>query len=182
MDRLTHDERKLAWDSCWNTSFAGIAIIDAVLEEGQEQLLFRSANPQFCKILGVSPAEIIGQDIRNVTPNPTRSVEFKNLSMIKDGLIESFMLKKMFEIPGKDSRYVVSIVRGALDSEAKFRFFVMQIMLDDEVVVSESNTPVPQSSGILDFIKNYQKIFVAIGTGIAACIYTLLEYLKLKGK
>ena len=68
MDGLTDEERVLAWGASWDPSFDGVAIVD-------KDFTFRSVNPQFCQIVGVSPAELIGKRFQDITPPRDRDWE-----------------------------------------------------------------------------------------------------------
>lgn len=169
-DGLTDLERSLAWRASWNPSFAGVAIVNA-------DFTFRSVNPQFCEIVGVSPAELLGKKFQDITPIGIREIDEKNANLVKQRVIESYLIPKSYEFINGRTVNVILLVKGVYCPKKGFLFFLSQIMLDQ----NKNNTLVIQDQkqiNILDFIKKYNKLFIGIGTAIAGFIFTLLELIK----
>ena len=125
MDRLNDEERALAWKASWHPSFSGVAIVN-------KDFTFRSANPQFCKLLGVTPADLIGHRFQDITPPNIRELDEKNAQMVIDGYIDFYLLPKSYEFArGERVDVVLLVTRAPLSSEGDFQFFVSRIMLDE---------------------------------------------------
>ena len=167
MDRLSDEERILAWKASWHPSFAGMAIIN-------KDFTFRSANPQFCKLLGVTPADLIGQRFQDVTPPNIRELDEKNAQMVIDGYIDFYLLPKTYEFRNGNKKDVVLLVtRAPLSSEGEFQFFVSRIMLDEKGELLMAHTEEGLDSGTsspslwgstVDFLLKYAKVAMIIGT------------------
>lgn len=120
MDGLGHDERALAWAASWNPSFSGIAIVN-------EDFTFRSVNHQFCKILGVTPAELIGCKFQDVTPAAIRQLDESNAKLVIKGVISNYILQKTYEFANGHKVEVILLVTGVYRGN-KFLFFVSRIV------------------------------------------------------
>jgi len=170
-DRLTDEERILAWKSSWNPSFAGVAIVN-------RDFTFRSVNPQFCKLLGVTPAELVGERFQDVTPMGVKQLDEKNAQLIIDGSIDFYLLPKEYEFSGGRRVKVVLLVTR-VPHEGEFQFFVSRIMLDEKggllsIHETEERSHLEQSSltwttKVLDFLAKYW-IPIAITSAVAAGI------------
>ena len=181
MDRLTDEERILAWKAAWHPSFDGVAIVD-------RDFTFRSANPQFCKLLGVTPADLIGQRFQDITPQRIRELDQKNAQMVIDGFIDFYLLPKSYEFTnGNQVNVVLLVTRAPLSSEGEFQFFVSRIMLDEsgalhsvpKDVISHSK----QSSRMLinlvaEFLMQNIKILVALGAALGAIFLGFIELME----
>ena len=171
MDRLNHDERALAWQALWNPSFVGIAIVNA-------DFTFRSVNPQFCKLLGCTPAELIGRRFQEVTHPSVRTREEENAKMLKDGLIDFYVLPKSFQFSdGREKSVLLLVTRAPAENQGEFQFFVSNIMLAEnadlhtETARKKSDLAPycpPPIQKVVDFSIKYGKLLVAIGTMLAA--------------
>jgi len=169
MADLTHEEKVLAWDASWDPSFSGMSILD-------KQGRFRLVNPQFCKILGVTPAELIGQRFQDITPVDIRKLEETNAMLLIKGEIHSYIIKKSYEFPTGKICHVILLMVGVYNEEGKFQFFLSRILRDttNTPVVSPSLPPIKRTG----FIKQYGSIFAAIGTAIGAMILYIIEHIK----
>lgn len=177
MDRLNHEERALAWQALWNPSFVGLAIVNA-------DFTFRSVNPQFCKLLGCTPAEIIGKRFQEVTHPAIRSREEENAKMLKDGLIDFYILPKTFQFSdGREKKVLLLVNRAPAAHLGDFQFFVSNIMLAENeglpsaTVTKKCDSPPyfpPPIQRVVDFSIKYGKFLVAIGTILAACLVALI--------
>ena len=173
-DGLSNEERTLAWCASWNPSFAGIAIVNS-------DFTFRSVNPQFCDIVGVSPAELIGRRFQDVTPVGVRVLEESNAKLVMEGVIDSYLLPKSYEFTNGKKADVVLLTKGVYSEMGEFLFFLSRIMLDQESNVKLPSLP-PKQQGVLVFVKDYSKVFIGVGTAIAAFTMALLQYLNSGGK
>lgn len=168
MDRLTEEQRAIAWEVSWHPSFEGTAIIN-------KDFTFHSVNPQFCAIVGASPAELIGKRFQDITPPPIKEIDENNAKLVMAGIIESYLLNKTYEFSSGSTVSVVLLVRGAYSAEKEFLFFVSKIMLDTEKQVSHTLNPEPQS--LTDFVTSKSKAIAVIGTVIAATIAGVIKAL-----
>lgn len=176
MDRLTDEERILAWKSAWHPSFDGIAIVN-------KDFSFRSVNPQFCKLLGVTPGELTGQKFTDITPPGIRELDQKNAEMLIKGDIPFYMLPKSYYFKdGRTVDVVLLVTRVPKELDKPFRFLVSRIMLDEEGAwhtnqlkdASHSPRSSPESmSMVVDFAMKYGKWFVGIGTILGAILVAL---------
>lgn len=178
MDRLTDKERLLAWKASWNPSFAGIAIIN-------EDFTFRSANPQFCNLLGVTPADLLGKRFQDITPPGLKELDEKNAQMVIDGIIDFYLLPKRYQFSdGREVSVVLLVTRAPSSSEGEFQFFVARIMLDQkgELLSTLDQAKSWESTQFyqkwipkaVDFCLKYGKIFMAIGTIVGTILLMLL--------
>lgn len=168
MDGLNDNDRVLAWRAIWNPSFSGIAIVN-------KDFTFRSANPQFCKMLGVTPAELIGQKFSDITPVSIRKLDENNARLVMQRVIESYILPKTYEFENGRKVKVVLLVRGAYSAKGEFLFFVSTIMLDN---AHDTPSPAPylKPTNILGFAKKYGRWFIGIGAAFGGIFITLIEY------
>lgn len=142
MDRLTNEERALAWKSNWHPSFAGIAIVN-------RDFTFRSVNPQFCKLLGVTPADLIGERFQDITPPGLKQLDERNAKMVVDGLIDFYLLPKKYEFHnGKEVDVILLVTRAPLSHEGDFQFFVSRIMLDEKGALLSAHDAEISGSGL----------------------------------
>lgn len=173
MDRLTNEERILAWKASWHPSFAGIAIVN-------KDFTFRSVNPQFCKLLEVSPAELIGQRFQDITPPGIKELDEKNSQLLIDGLVDFYLLPKKYQFSdGREREVVLLVTRAPAADEGAFQFFVSRILLDEcgELVrihnhtSSTSLTASPKlMTMVADFVMKYGKTLIATGTVLGAML------------
>lgn len=162
MDGLSNEERAYAWLADWNPSFAGKAIVNP-------DFTFRAVNQQFCKIVGVTPAELVGNKFTDLTPEPLKTVDAKNALLVKKGVIQSYLLPKTYEFFNGHRANVTLLVNGVYHPETNaFMFFVSTILERQEMksLVAPSRMP----TGLLDWIdakKAWWAAAAAIGTGLA---------------
>lgn len=173
MDGLTECtcEKALSWNASWEPSFDGVAIVNS-------DFTFRGVNPQFCKIVGVSPAELIGKSFADITPQPVRGIDVKNATLVMQGNIRSYLLPKTYEFYNGRRVKVQLLVVGVYDVTSplkEFQFFVSRIMLDEGI---KSLTPDRQPIGLLKFLKDNSKLLAGIGAALGTFIITILNYLK----
>lgn len=178
MDRLTDEERILAWKASWHPSFAGTAIVN-------RDFTFRSANPQFCKLLGVTPADLIGKRFQDVTPPSIRELDEKNAQMVIDGLIDFYLLPKKYEFANNHEVDVVLLVtRAPLSHEGEFQFFVSRIMLDEEGELLSAHidetSKLEQSSQSLtrkvgDFVVTYWAWIAGAAAAVSGVIWKIVD-------
>lgn len=166
MDGLNNEERINAWLASWHPSFDGKAIVNP-------DFTFRAVNQQFCKILGVSPAELVGQKFSDLTPPKMRELEVKNAELVKKGLIQSFLLSKAYEFQTGKKVDVTLLVNGVYHpTTKKFMFFVSTIMERKVMKSTVAQSQLP--TGLLDWIDK-KKVGMAALTGMAALLAMLLE-------
>lgn len=169
-DRLTNEERVLAWKATWHPSFDGVAIVN-------KDFTFRSVNPQFCKLLGVTPADLVGNRFQDITPPGIKELDQKNAQMVIDGLIDFYLLPKRYEFANGNEVDVVLLVTAVRDKETQeFLFFVSRIMLDEtegllssqEVAGSELEQSFQTSIFMVaEFLIKHGKWLAALGAIIA---------------
>lgn len=168
MDGLNNEERSSAWLASWNPSFDGKAIVNS-------DFTFRSVNQQFCKMLDISPAELIGNKFTDVTPEPIKTVEVKNSILVRRGDIQSFLLPKTFELSTGRRIDVTLLVSGVYHpTMGTFMFYVATIM--ERQRLSATVVPSPTPTGLLELDKKtWITIAAALGTAVAYAIEKLLK-------
>lgn len=181
MDRLTDEERVLAWKASWHPSFAGVAIVN-------KDFTFRSVNPQFCKLLGVTPADLIGLRFQDVTAPSIRALDERNAKLVIAGVIDFYILPKKYCFPdGREVEVVLLVTRAPASTEGEFQFFLSRIMLDERgellkpheaeaLFVSEQSFPT-QTKTVVDFMMKYGTWLAALGTIIASIVIALKDKL-----
>lgn len=177
-DNLTDEERILAWKAAWHPSFDGVAIVEP-------NFTFRSVNPQFCKLLGVTPAELIGHKFQDVTPPSIRKLDLENAELVKLGVIDFYILPKKYQFAsGVEVDIVALITRAPPSGIGDFQFFVLRIMLDEkgdllkahEEEESGSVIEYPASiEKVVDFVLRYGKTIVTAGLLVGATLYAFLK-------
>lgn len=176
VDKLTDEERILAWKASWHPSFDGVAIVN---QDGT----FRSVNPQFCKLLGVTPAELIGHRFQDLTPPSIRKLDLENAELVKKGAIDFYLLPKKYQFASHEVDVVLLVTRAPPSSVGDFRFFVSRIMLDEKGALltahdedrSGSVIDYPTSiSSVVEFVLKYGKILITAGLVLGAFVLSLL--------
>lgn len=183
MDGLTDEERILAWKAGWNPSFDGIAIVN-------EDFTFRAVNQQFCELLGVTHAQLIGQRFQDITPPELRKLDEANATLLKQGVMDFYVMQKAYDFGGGHTRNVVLLVtRVPKTADGAFQFFLSRIMLDAEKpstpeMVNQQPITLPTSrpesaqSPFLDFISKYYKLLITLGIAGGAAIVTIIKAMK----
>lgn len=180
LDSLNNQERILAWKASWHPSFDGIAIINP-------DFTFRSVNPQFCKLLGVSPADLINQRFQDVTHPDLRRIDEENAKLLIKGAIDFYILPKKYLFQnGHQVAVILMMTRVPYSADGVFQFFLSRIMLDENGALSiNPKAPrdlEPSCPSLMakagDFLARYYKLFIGLGSGIAAIIVYLFEYFK----
>lgn len=177
-DGLTDEERILAWKAAWNPSFDGIAIVE-------EDFSFRSVNPQFCKLLGVTPAELIGHKFQDITPLSIRKLDMENANMVKNGLIDFYILPKKYQFSsGHEVEVIMLVTRAPPTHLGELSFFVCRVMLDEngdlikahelETLESASHYP-SQILKVVAFIAQHGKTIIGFGLAFGAAAYTFFK-------
>lgn len=172
-DLLTHDERAWAWLASWNPSFEGIAVVN-------KDFTFRAVNQQFCKILGVTPAELINNTFQDVTPKKVRDLDTKNAKLVIEGTIRNYLLPKTYEFSSGKVVDVTLLVSGVYHPETdNFQFFVSKIMERKQVTLTAAQSQPP--NGLLD-IAGRRKIFwgfmTVLGAGLATAADDFVKIIK----
>lgn len=169
-DELTDEERVLAWKSSWQPSFAGKAIVN-------KDFTFRSVNQQFCEILGVTPAVLLGSRFQDVTHPAMRRLDEENAVLVIEGKINSYMMNKTYQFENGKAVKVLLLVTRAPRDGGEFQFFVSRIMRD--MSTGESATLCQKSiSTLLEFIAKHGKLLVTIGTAMGAFVVAVLKALE----
>ena len=170
MDGLNEQERALAWQTSWQTSFCGVAIIDP-------SFVFLAVNPQFCKITGVTPAEIIGHTFTDLTPHPIKAVEAKNAELVKNKTIKSYLLPKTYEFANGQRAEVTLLMQGVYGPTGRFLFFVATIMGQQKNICSAPRYRL--LSGLLASLDK-KKVLRGLGVILALLLAAVGEYLRVK--
>ena len=169
MDGLQDQERALAWEASWHPSFEGTAIVN-------EDFTFRSVNPQFCEVVGVSPAELIGKRFQDMTPPPVKQLDENNAKLVVRGVIDSYLLPKTYQFDNGKTVHVVLLVKGVYDENKKFLFFVSKIMLDYERQPKSGSAARSQEpQGVIEFLSKNSKLLAAIGAVLTFVIAGTLK-------
>lgn len=165
MDGLNNDERILAWLASWSPSFDGKAIVNP-------DFSFRSVNHQFCKILGVTPAELVNQKWTDITPEPIRSLDQKNAELVKGNIIQSYLLPKTYEFPNGKRIDVTLLVNGVYHHQTReFLFFVSTIM--ERVSMNATAVPSQTSTGLLEWVDKKRTWWAIVSTLGVAILFAL---------
>lgn len=126
MDGLNQEERALAWAATWHPSFHGTAIVD-------KDFNFKAVNPQFCDILGITPAELIDRKFTDMTAIAQRDLDARNAKLVMDGTITCYAMPKTYEFMDGRHVNVLLLVSGVYSAslaggKAEFLFFVSRVM------------------------------------------------------
>lgn len=166
MDGLNDNERALAWLASWSPSFDGKAIVNP-------DFTFRSVNHQFCKILGVTAAELVNKQFTDLTPEPLKTLDKKNALLVMERVQESYLLPKTYEFPSGKRVDVTLLVNGVYHQETgEFLFFVSTIM--ERVKLNATVVPNQTPTGLLEWVDR-KKVGWTIFTVIGLSLLTLLE-------
>lgn len=174
MDGLTNDERALAWAASWHPSFSGIAIVNS-------DFTFRAVNPQFCEVLGVTPAELIGNRFSDLTPQPVKELDIKNAELVKKRWITSYLLPKEYEFSGGRRVSVILLVCGVYSPNNSLLFYVSRIM--GAAPALESLTPLqsatPKPTSFIEFINKCWHLIITGMLAVATLIAFVIDKLHL---
>lgn len=143
MDGLKANERAAAWLASWHPSFVGKAIVNP-------DFTFRAVNPQFCEILGVTPADLLETRFTDITPPDVREIDAKNAMLVKEGKIRSYLLEKAYEFPHRKPVQVTLLVSGVFSPSGEFLFFVSSIMKKEQPITSAPLCQQP--TGLLEWV------------------------------
>lgn len=149
-----------------------------------EDFTFRSVNPQFCKLLGVTPAELIGKQFQDITPVQIRELDVRNAELTKDGKIDFYILPKSYAFQdGSKVDVVLLVTRAPAACEGPFQFFISRIMLDEkgELLTAHSNkdqldlehTSHKQMSAAVAFVTQNMKWLLTLGAIIGGALMTI---------
>lgn len=150
--------------SDWESSFEGKA---RLCKDG----IFLYANPQFYKLLEITPAELIGKRFQDITPiGDARDKDVQNSQLVVDGLIQSYLLPKQYQFSDAKFVNVIALMsRVPMDTSKPFRFFSLKIVLNDT-----EESPLKQDNAgsntqflsvteiLLNIINKYGKYFIAL--------------------
>jgi PAS domain S-box-containing protein len=165
-DGLTNEERAFAWLASWHPSFSGTAIVNP-------NFTFRAVNYQFCKILGVTPAELIDHKFTDLTPEPIKSLDLQNANLVKQKKITSYLMDKVYQFPDGKRVEVTLLVKGVYHPKThQFLFFVSSIMGKDMPVLAVKS---PSQTLIELFFTDKKKFITTFITGVALAIAYLLD-------
>jgi len=123
-DGLSNRQRAIAWIERYCRSLAGEAIIN-------QDLTFRTANPQFCDLLEVSLAELQGKDYTDLTSPETRELERANAALTVMGKQPAFVTERDYQFRDGRSVRVIQLLNPVFHGEGrdrKFDFFIAQIL------------------------------------------------------
>lgn len=142
---------------------------------------FRSVNPQFCKLLGVTPAELIGARFQDITPQGIRELDEKNAKLVIAGSIDFYILPKTYQFGERKISVVLLVTRAPKADQGDFQFFLSRIMIDangELLTVQAEGLKSPQSSlapmqKVTDFLMTYGTWLAGIGTIIGGILLTL---------
>ena len=115
---------------------------------------FTAVNPQFCDILGVTPAELLGKRFTDVTPISVRELDARNANLVIQGKIPSYLLPKSYEFSDGTKTEVVLLVVGVYSETKDFLFFVSRIMEQKQPM---RTPPSKWLSGVLSGLKELAK-------------------------
>lgn len=169
MDNLHETERALAWAAAWHPSFEGIAIVNP-------DFTFKSVNPQFCEILGVTPGELLNKSFADLTPPPVKELDILNAQLVMKRVIPSYLLHKSYEFNNGRRVNVILLVVGVFDAQQNFLFFVSRI-LKNQQEGKLSSMPFSQESGT--FISRIRENWHIVLVVLSAVSIVAAQVLKL---
>lgn len=168
MNSLTEKEKAHAFEALFGASIVGLAIVN-------KDFTFRHTNEQFCAILGVTPAELIGLRFQDITSAKSQRVDEENSKLIMDGKISSYMMEKTYSFEnGRSLEAVLVVARVPMNTAEPFAFFLSQVVTNEEKSKLVS-TPQTLIGSLLEFIKKYGQMFVTAGAFVGGVILTLLK-------
>ncbi len=142
---------------------------------------FLAVNPQFCEILGVTPAELVGQKFTDVTPVSVRALDVKNADMVIEGKISSYLMPKSYEFQSGKKVDIILMVVGVYSEKNEFLFFVSRIL---EQTTAQKPKPSKWLSGASSVLKELAKRqwLQALGMAMAwaagaLAVYSASKYL-----
>jgi PAS domain S-box-containing protein len=169
MDGLTEEERSEAFKSGWLVSFDGWAVVD-------EDFLFRSVNPQWLEILGVSAHEFYGRSFTDITPPEVRHADIEQAKLVRDGKISSYTMHKEYEFSdGEKRRIILLVVRVPFDGLKPFQFYLSRIMMDEQRLEELASTT--QKSTSLSLVGDKKTIWWTILSSLGLLTAFVIERL-----
>lgn len=136
-DGLSNRQRAIAWIERYCRSLAGEAIIN-------QDLTFRTANPQFCDLLEVSLAELQGKDYTDLTSAETRELERANAALTVMGKQPAFVTERDYQFRDGRSVRVIQLLNPVFRGEGKdqkFDFFIAQILRLESLSSASASSP-----------------------------------------
>lgn len=163
MDKLTDQERSKAWLSDWQNPLIGKAIVEA---DGT----FRSVNRTFCKIVGVSMAELVGKTFQDITTVDLRQLDIDNARLTMDGSQVEYVLPKTYEFAdGRKVKVLLRVGRVPFQAEEDFEFFISTI------VAGKGGSTLTKTMIILCSFFSDKKVLAGLGTALAAAVMYFYE-------
>lgn len=164
----TVEEQAALCRAIWNPSFSGMAIVS-------EDYRFIRLSPQFCEITKTTAAEFIGRSLLDILPPESRELDKKNMELMRNRLLESYILQAGYQMPTGISIPVVQIMTPAFClTDGRFLFFALTIMERGED--TPSNAQCPERLYLWSWIDK-KKTFWAIMAGLSALAAQVIEKL-----
>lgn len=188
-DGLTNQQRARIWLRRWNRTFVGKAVVES-------DFTFRSVNDQFCKIIGLTPADLIGHSFADITPEPVRSLDVANARLVREGKQDHYILPKVYQMPGLQRKtYVAMMVEGVHKKDGTFDCFQSEIielskeeyqrMMEDIIklhVPVELELAFRPKSSFVDSIVKYWKILATVVGVTSWVLWELMKMAAAEGK
>ncbi len=162
MDGLSDSERIYAWNSCWEKSLVGMAI---VREDGR----FVSVNQQWLKILGVSASEFYGSNFQNITDHKDLKEDMEQAKLVSQGKIDSYEMDKSYCFgSGKTVSVRLLVTRIPMETDRPFIYYLSRIVTIHPVKKKSllNTIPLKELGECLDFIQKHWK-WIAAGSAAA---------------
>ena len=165
MNVLNSEEKVLAWDATWPISLQGTALVS-------KDFVYIAVSPQFCEILKVSPAELVGKRFTDITAYQTRDIDARNAQMVIEGKMKSFHIDTTYEFSNGRKVNALLLKVGVYNADREFLFFVSSIL--EQTVISKPSTWLSATLSALQklIVHQYTKLAALLGAwafgGIAA--------------
>lgn len=188
-DGLNNHQRAQLWLRRWDRTLVGKAVVNS-------DFTFRSVNQQFCKILGVTAAELVGMPFPDITPEPIKSLDVANSQLVIEGIQDHYTLPKIYQTSRvAPYTYAILMVEGIYHQDGSFDCFQTEIL---QISESEYNAMIkdlirmhapPEYSlifrprvGVLDFLNRYWKVITTVVGMAAWVVWEMTKLAAAEGK
>lgn len=161
---LTTSEKALAWDADWEISSSGIMLVT------QDMKVWK-ANPACYRLLNVTPAQLLGQSLNDITPLEIGKINTKNAHLVMDGNQDGYTLPMVLDFGGGHTvRLILTAKR--VPPVGSFRFLVCEL-----VKPFESPIVSPQYPDLFEWVSKHYKWLIGFGTIVGSGIVVILKFI-----
>ena len=169
---LSYEQQAKAWLASWNPSFVGKAIVD-------KNFHFLEVNEQFCDLLGVTPAQILGRKFTDITPEPAKSLDMLNAKLVVEGKSPGYLMDKTYRFEDGNGQIrtipVKLLAVGVYTETGDFDFFVSRIILDAEMTTLKHTS---QSQEGLPLLEKFRQNWHILTTFVGVASWVIYEVVK----